>query len=303
MKKLLKLSHPTLEKIFTGLGLEHGFHSAELVTTKSPLHQKAPLIHKSPLILFAFRGAMPIQKLKGWTKEIILELIKPDYIHMRCTIGIWDRDHKRIFAALGSTVPYKVNVEKAAARIGKLKGKGTNQLEPGFYTDLSKGEHLQGKLNGHQGLRQTANRFYRRSLTGIPYTDSAPLFFGNPYDNLHCGWNLDGKAEGFSSSGCMVIAGIPHCHRHEKPFENQGEWKIFHDLIYQTEQTQFSILLLPAEKAAKIGVKNQSNEFVYGSSGEAVKALQKQLIALGQYRGRAHGIIDARTYKAFKKAF
>jgi len=297
MKKLLKLSHTTLEKIFTTLELEPNLKA--LFTKNSDT--KIGVTEKKPLVLFAFRGAVPVKKLKGWSKEIDIEIIKPDYIHMRCTLGIWDRDQKRIFAALGSTVPFKNNVEKAAARKGKLKGKGTNQLEPGFYSDLTKGEHLQGKMNGHQALRQTANRFYRRSLTGIPYTSSSPLFFGNPYDNLHCGWNLDGQTQGFSSSGCMVIAGIPHCHRHEKPFENQGEWKIFHELIYQAEQKQFSILLLPAEKALKLVVEKKSKELVYGSNGEAVKVLQKKLIASGSYRGRADGRLDARTYKAWKK--
>jgi hypothetical protein len=267
------------------------------------------------LILFAFRGCLPIKPMAGWGERIALRPVPIDHINMRCTLGIWDPFRKRLFAAAGSTVPHKDNVEKAAARKGKLKGKGTNQLEPGFYTDLAKGEHLQGKRNGHQALRQTAGRFYRRSLTGAPYTEAAPLFYGNPYDNLHCGWNLDAVKPGFSSAGCMVVAGIPHCPRREDAGPNQGPWKIFHDLLYATTQKSFPLLLLPAESAAEAlggiaataktgrrgGRSGSDRNLVYGSSGEAVKELQRRLASKGRYLGRISGRLDARTYRAWKR--
>jgi len=280
----LVLSHASLEKIF------QAFHV--------PLGEG--------LLLFAFRGCVPARKMPGWGQRIELRPMPVDYVHMHCTLGIWDRAGKRLFAAVGSTVPQKANVEKAAARKGRLQGKGTNQLEPGFYTDLTKGEHLQGKINGHQALRQTANRFYRRSLTGVPYTPSSPLFYGNPYDNLHCGWNLAGIEPGFSSAGCLVVAGIPHCHRHDSPQADQGPWKIFHDLLYAADQRRFPILLLPFPAAMSAvgegGGKGSRKNLVYGSTGEEVKRLQKELAATGAYKGRATGNLDARTYRAWRSS-
>ncbi len=287
----LTLSHATLEKIFAAYHVPKQGHDG-----------------KNPgLILFAFRGGLPSRAMQSWGKSVKLKSLPVDHIHMHCTLGIWDPAGKRLFVAPGSTVPHKNQVEVAAARKGKLKGKGTNQMEPGYYTDLTKGEHLQGKRNGHQALRQTANRFYRRSPTGLPFTKASPLFFGNPYDNLHCGWNLDGLAEGFSSAGCLVVAGLPYCPRREDSQKNAGPWKIFHDLIYAANQQKFSLLLLPIESAMNAligqpsGASGLKSRLVYGSMGDAVKKLQRLLSIRKVYRGRETGILDARTYRAWMK--
>jgi hypothetical protein len=278
------------------------------------------------LVLFGLRGSLPVKPVKamkatgsknaeeGWSRSVQLRTVAVDHIHMRCTLGIWDRRGKRVFAAPGSTVPHKDNVVKAAARKGRTKGRGTNQLEPGFYTDLTKGEHLQGKRNGHQALRQAGYRFYRRSLTGVPYRESSPLFYGNPYDNLHCGWNLDGQAPGFSSAGCMVVAGMPECPRREDQGKNLGPWKIFHDLLYAAPQKTFPILLAPARaalaalspgagKQAAAGKRTaaKTDLLLFGSEGEEVKNLQRKLAARGLYRGRITGHLDAPTYRAWKQ--
>src|SRR5690606_27232021 len=148
------VSHSALEKLFAGFSVP------------------APG-REDDLVLFALRGGLPIGAPDGWKTSIKIRSAPIDHVHMRCTLGIWDRRNRRVFAAAGSTVPHKDNVLKAAARKGRVRGRGANQLEPGFYTDLSKGEHLQGKRNGHQALRQTAYRFYRRSGTGVPYTASS----------------------------------------------------------------------------------------------------------------------------------
>jgi hypothetical protein len=263
------------------------------------------------LVLFALRGASPVKAQAGWAASVQVRAAPVDYMHMRCTLGIWDRRARRVFAAPGSTVPFKDHVEKSAARKGRMKGKGTNQLEPGYYTDLTKGEHLQGKRNGHQALRQTESRLYRRSLTGVPYRESSPLYYGNPYDNLHCGWNPDGKDPGYSSAGCMVVAGMPHCPRREDRTVNLGPWKTFHDLLYAADQKTFPVLLLPAEAAFGALAANRPGSgrshgkakpiLVFGSEGEDVKALQRRLREKGAYRGRITGFLDARTYRAWKQ--
>lgn len=256
----------------------------------------------SGLILFGLRGCLPTRPARGWSASVDLVPAKVDYRHMRCTLGIWDPKRKRLFAAAGSTVPHMENVIKAAAQ----GGKGTNQIEPGFWTDLTKGEHLQGKVNGHQALRQTAGRLYRRSPLGLPYSEASPLYLGNPYDNLHCGWNLDGLEPRFRSAGCLVVAGLPHCHRHEEPVPNQGAWKIFHGLLYRSAQEKFPLLLLPGSDALKVlanpASKPASPRLVPGSVGERVKGLQRNLAAADFYKGRADGKLNPRTWRAWDAA-
>ncbi len=253
------------------------------------------------LVLFALRGALPERNPAGWVRRIRILPAAIDHIHMRCTLGIWDRANGMLFAAPGSTVPHRDNVLKAADRKGRMKGKGTNQLEPGYYTDLAKGEHLQGKTNGHAALRQTASRLYRRAPDGLPYDLRSPLYYGNPYDNLHCGWNLDGRGPGFSSAGCMVVAGTPHCPRREDAAADRGPWKVFHDLLYSVPQRNFPILLAVASEAARLvdGLPRRK-ALTYGSEGEAVETLQRRLGSQGIYRGRVTGRLDARTYRAWK---
>jgi hypothetical protein len=267
-------------------------------------------VPRANLVLFALRGSLPHPAPKGWAKAVTLETVTPDHVHMRCTVGIWDRKTGRIFAAPGSTVPHRDNVLKAAARKGVMKGRGTNQLEPGYYTDLTKGEHLQGKPAGHAALRQTGYRFYRRAhlnkkgalLTSL-YTDHDPLYFGNPYDNMHCAWNPNPDAAGFRSSGCVVIAGWPHSPRLPDAKPNSGAWKTFHDLIYAAPQKTFPLLLLPAkDAAATLTKKSPSPQLVFGSEGEAVKTLQKKLAAKGLYSGRINGKLGVSTFRAWNAA-
>jgi hypothetical protein len=253
------------------------------------------------LVLFALRGGVLESAPSGWAKSVRVRPAPIDHIHMRCAIGIWDRAARRLFAAPGSTVPHRDNVRKAAERKGRMKGKGTNQLEPGYYTDLAKGEHLQGKANGHAALRQTASRLYRRAPHGLPYGPRSPLYYGNPYDNLHCGWNLDGQGPGFSSAGCMVVAGMPRCPRRGDAPADLGPWKAFHDRIYAVAQRAFPILLVPAAEAGRlVNGPEGKKALIYGSEGEGVEALQRRLAARGSYRGRITGKLDARTYRAWK---
>jgi hypothetical protein len=255
------------------------------------------------LILFAWRGGLPTATRNGWLRNLTLRTVETDYRHLRCTLGIWDRSQDRVFAAPGSTVPFFENVVRAARRPGKYRGKGVNQMEPGFYADLEKGEHLQGKPMGHAALRQTAYRFYRRSPHPPPYSTKDPLYFGNPYDNLHCGWNLDGKEAGFRSSGCLVVSGMPHCPRLPDAGPNQGPWRTFHDFIYGTPQQRFPLLLLPAAEVGKaLAETNPKPRLCFGSQGDSVKALQKKLAAKGLYRGRIDGNLSPPVYRAWNRA-
>ncbi len=258
---------------------------------------------KEGLVLVGLRGSHPLKTGKGFTARWDLALEAVDYRHLRCTLAIWDRSTRQCFAALGSTVPHADQVAKAAARKGSLKGKGTNQIEPGFYSDLTKGEHLQGKERGHQALRETASRFYRRSSHAAPYRVGDPLYYANPYDNLHCAWNLDSAQPGYSSSGCMVVAGMPHCPRLKDSGPNAGAWKTFHDILYASPQRLFPFFLISGLEAWRIlSEEKPSPRLIFGSRGDAVIALQKKLIAKGHMGGKPTGYLGTSTYRAWNAA-
>lgn len=253
------------------------------------------------LVLFGLRGLSPAPG--GNAPATRLTYHGVDYQHLRCTLGIWNRDNDQLFCALASTVPHADQVAIAAAKSGAMKGRGTNQLEPGLYSDLTKGEHLQGKPRGHAALRQTGFRFYRRSHHAAPYTKKDPLYFGNPYDNLHCAWNLDGQAPGFSSAGCLVVAGMPHCPRQPQSGPNQGAWKNFHDRIYAAKQKTFTLFLLSGAEALRvIDEKKPAPRLIFGSRGDAVTALQKKLIKSGHMPGKPTGYLGTTTYRAWNAA-
>jgi len=251
---------------------------------------------KNKLIIIAIRGALPVRFKRGWCHEVNLNIQKVDYKHMRCSIGLWNPQTQKLFFAPGSTVPYYDEVLKATDK----GGKGANQLEPGYYTDLFKGEHLMGKLKGHQALRQTAYRFVRRAAHPPPYVKSDPLFFSNPYDNLHCSWNAQITNPGYASAGCLVVSGQPFCKRMPKPLTQSGPWKHFHNKVYAIKQKKFPLLLVEANTIRKLNHTPHSPTYLcYGSQGAPVKKLQNLLKRLGLYLGPINGNLDAKTYKAW----
>jgi len=271
----MKLNHALLKKIFVALGIP---------------------VPAGKLVLFSVRGALPRGSHTSWSDSHNLTPVKVDYKHMRCSIGIWNPGRKKIFIVSGSTVPHYDEVLKAAAK----GGKGSNQLEPGYYTDYYKGEHLMGKPRGHQALRQTGNRFVRRSSHKPPYSKNDRLYFSNPFDNLHCAWNTNPKKEGYSSAGCIVVSGTPFCKRLKGSTANSGSWKNFHKLIYDARQNKFSLLLLEYHVLAGLrDSKKVPAVMCYGSQGDRVKKLQSLLKHVGLYRGPVSGKLGVRTYKAW----
>ena len=103
-----------------------------------------------------------------------------------------------------------------------------------------------------------------------------------------------------------MVAGWPHSPRLPDARPNGGAWEIFHDLLYAAPQKKFPLLLLPGEEVAKAldakqAAKKSAGGLVYGSQGEAVKALQRKLAARGLYKGRVDGKLGVGTYRAWSK--
>jgi hypothetical protein len=288
---MLCLTSDILDRLFVNWGLDW-------------IRQEQPDSH----ILLAIRGSKRasspdncgthFSRKNLFTKKVFLESAKLDYQHMKCMLGMWKPQEQTLWLGIGSTVPHKKWVDKAI----KQEGKGCNQLEPGFYTDLTKGEHLQGKPRGHMALRQTAYRCIRRTARGIPYNKQDPLFYSNPYDNFHCAGNPHPEKAGYDSAGCLVLAGTAYRSRlpKEEQVENTGPWAFFHDAVYDAslQQEQFPMLVMEYSTLEKwYQSPDDIESLCFGSRGERVLTLQKKLKQEGLYKGKLDGLLGARTYR------
>lgn|GEM_PF-1957323 len=250
-----------------------------------------------PWHILALRGCVQIQAATlSRVKKVDLRKVNVDYKTQRCTFILWKYTSAFFYVFPGSTVPYIQEVKKAAL----LGGKGANRLEPGFYTDLTLGIHQEGKPRGHVALRQTARRPIRRSKGKPFYNQKDPLYFSNPYDNLHASWNSQPHTAGYASAGCLVISGIPNCPLHSQS-KAQGPWKKFIELFLKANQKKAKLLLIPAAFCAKSDVGNLTESFpqklIYGQVGPKIAAWQKQLKAQGLYKGKINGQLTSSTYK------
>jgi hypothetical protein len=102
-----------------------------------------------------------------------------------------------------------------------------------------------------------------------------------------------------------VVAGWPHSPRLPDAVQNKGAWKFFHDALYAAPQRKFPVLLLPGKDVAaelRRSGQDRGSRLVFGSEGDAVRALQRGLKAKGVYKGRVNGRMDVGTYRAWNAA-
>ena len=119
------------------------------------------------MVFFGFRGCLPVQDDDhSFREEHQLELVQPDYIHPRCTLGQWDPSSG--FAIFpGSTIPHQRYVKGAMEK----NGSGANQLMTGLYNDYRKGMHKAGKSTGHEAFRQVNSLPIRRTADDLDYDE------------------------------------------------------------------------------------------------------------------------------------
>lgn len=202
-----------------------------------------------------------------WLKEINIESKKIDHESMNCTIIVFNGD--LMLALNASTSPHIKYLTKAL----EMNGKGSNQLETGFYKHYAKGLHYPSEQTAHKALKQTRMAPVRRSADNLTFDLNDRIEVAVVGDNIHSAWcNVGGKTH--ASAGCQVIAGYPDC---KKRKGNTSHWKLFHDYIYSLTQETFNYLLVNYHWVERI-VNNTMNELIiYGSEGERVKQLQKAL--------------------------
>jgi hypothetical protein len=243
------------------------------------------------IILVGIRGCIPIDSGNAaFTAGPMLEYVGTDYLHMRCTIAIWRRG-KGIMLFPASTVPYRDQVRAGIAK----GGAGVNQLALGFYHGAhgyARGAHKVNEPNRrHRALRNESILPVWRTADDADYDGDDRLFINAiPYDNMHCGWQMDPAAPYYSSNGCQVIAGRPQVLARDWGSE-EGAWKRFIEHIYGAAQTRFAYALfsgrevlraatLPANEGLRPSVR-------FGSSGPLAEIVQDALIKRGYPVGAA----------------
>lgn len=246
-------------------------------------------------VFFGLRGCLPVDDEDHlFANEQRLEIVTPDYIHPRCTIGQW-APGKGFAVFPGSTVPHRKHVEKSISK----GGKGTNQLLTGCYKDYRKGTHKHGKPTGHRAFRQDNKLPVRRTADDADYDEDDRVEYGRPFDNLHAGWCMGVESDRFASAGCQVLVGFPKCEKRDnKP--DTGPWKIFKENAYAIAQTSFYYILLTGRDAQRVATSQGtlSPRLRFGSKGNLVRTVQQKLRTLDYYEGNLDSDFGPRMLRA-----
>ncbi len=251
------------------------------------------LIPNDELIFFGFRGCLPVRDDDNeFREELNLQLVDPDYLHPKCTIGQW-RQGEGIALFPGSTIPHRRYVADSIAK----NGKETNQLMTGFYNNYRQGVHLSRKPTGHKAFRQSGKLPIRRTADDFDFDEDDRVEFTRPFDNIHAAWSMGIDDDKYASAGCQVIVGFPKCRKRTNQ-PDTGPWKTFRENAYNISQTSFSYILLNGRDAQKVALNSTtklSARLRYGSKGDLVSDLQRKLKDKDLYEGDIDGDFGSKT--------
>lgn len=251
-------------------------------------------LRKDELVFVGIRGAITaLPNDNAWKSKHSLSLMDVNYTNPRCTLLQWRPKTGELAAFPGSTVPHMRHLREAKQR----DGKGANCLMTGFYKDYRKGIHNAGKKSGHEAFRQNAVQPIRRNADDFDFDKDDRIEYGNPFDNIHCGWFAGLNADAYASAGCQVVMGFPKCKTRDA---NIGPWRVFHKNAYDLPQQGFQYLLFNGTEVFGLssGEKPKSAKLRYGSQGPLVAALQAALKEKDFYEGIIDGDFGERTMKA-----
>src|SRR5579871_6425065 len=204
------------------------------------------------MFFFGIRGALPAN-LEDWDFSTSKTLIptKIDYKSMACTIGQWSPG-KGVAAFPGSTVPNRSFLADAASH----GGEGANALCR-CKVAYVKGVHKQGFPTGHAAFIQDGYFPGTRSRDTVLGNDDDFIDTSNTifFDDLHAAW-ASGPSKGmYSSAGCQVVAGFPHCkQRGDQP--DIGPWSSFKAHAYDLAQNRFVYALFNLYDLTQANISN-----------------------------------------------
>jgi len=249
------------------------------------------------MIFFGLRGMLPLNpEDHSFKVEHVIELVDVNYLNPRCVLGQWLPKEKKFAIFPGSTVPHQNYVSKSVLK----KGEGANQLMTGYYSDYRKGVHKAGSPTGHDAFRQISSHPIRRTSDDFDFDNDDRVEYENPNDNIHAGWCTGLSSINYASAGCQVLVGYPQCtKRGQQPAT--GPWKVFKKNAYDLSQKSFGYILLDGREAYRVvtaGNSKVSARLRFGSKGELVNKLQKNLKSKGFYEGDVDDDFGNRTLRA-----
>ncbi len=252
------------------------------------------------MIFFGIRGSLPFNTENyKFEDSRTIRMTEINYTSFNCTMGQWMPKTGKLTVFAASTVPGLKNIQGAM----KKGGEGTNQMIPGFYTDIKKGWHQGGQAKfGHEAFRQQEERPVRRTANDAQYDDNDLITYEVQHDNVHSGFRKSVDDNINATYGCQVLMGLPKC----EVYSAFGPWKAFKDAGYAAKQDYFPYLLLNSRDYLRVYEKfddPHARKLRYGSTGELVKKLQqilidKKLDAKEAVKITQTGKIDIPTFKA-----
>jgi hypothetical protein len=271
-----------------GTGLPTGLAftlTAEDLALLAALNDFDPSAADDAPILFGLRGAGVVKDHQA-SGGIVLIDRRPDHSAPRCVIGVWNRASGAVSVFPGSTVPNAA----AVAKYKNTRSSG-NLLPTGFYTyrcgpHTTKNQSTPGAFLLRNADMSHQTVVVRRSVDDLVYERSDVVHRCQPGDNIHPTYYSEPVA--FSSFGCQTVVGT------SKNGAHSGPWKAFraaagfttaegepgktflYMLLTGAEARMASALRTGGLASDKIALR-RLRRLRAGSSGDAVKALQKQL--------------------------
>lgn len=262
-----------------------------------------------PKLLFGLRGCT----LQGtadrtpWAKSHMVSAIRPNHLHPRCLIGVWDTESGTLALFKGSTVP---GVDHMQHQVDGSAG--CNLLPTGFH-QYRVGPHRGERQPG--AFRQQSPGWFHRTKQKLIYAVNEPgnvwddLDGSLPFDNIHAAM-LSGRKNPpfYSSAGCQVVVGgysgkVP-----------TGAWAEFRkaaglahppEMVNSTDTKddgrRFDYMLMTGKEAQLVvaGAGSALRTLRFGSQGALVSDLQEKLAGLKVGTDVAKtGVFDRKTLGA-----
>lgn len=245
------------------------------------------------IILFGIRAAKTESPKGQWLTEVEIEEVAPDYRHLNCLLGIWDRQQHKIAVFQGSTVPFIENLLKQQQSPTE---RICNQLAQGLYQYYVGAHEPDNRPKEEGAFRLT--RYIPTPVWRDYGEDHCILDACAPNDHIHAAGSTDTE---YKSAGCQVISGF-----HEDIMPT-GEYQQFRILAGQSAlpselelHQPYQYMLTHARHLNAIRQGFQAERLMPGSEGVLVRKLQEKLIAEKfLYEPKIDkGLMDGETVKA-----
>ncbi|MBM4429067.1 MAG: hypothetical protein FJ026_01795 [Chloroflexi bacterium] len=253
-------------------------------------------------VLFGLRGCrISGGDAGGFVSAVELTETAPDHVSYQCVLGVWRRSSGEIALFQGSTVP---NWHYTCQQV-EQGGRKANMLPTGRYV-YAVGRHRE--MEG--AFRLEAQVVVLRSNDDLVYETTDQWDASVPLDNIHPGGCPN---EPYSSAGCQTVPGSFGVKCPEFPNvqagQHAGPWASFRELAGLDQEDNrdkwgapMVYVLLTCRDARAIRSFADPTSLIrlrFGSSGDAVRALQMALQQIGYPSVPVDGQMGTETTMAY----